>query len=70
MKSMSMEKINKSHIVIFLLGMICINISSIDRYVFSMSDFVNGMIKGLGIGLLVFFIIAQAKIKSKSPKEY
>ncbi len=62
-----MKKINYIQAAAFIMGMVCINSSAISQYIFPMHDFINGVIKGIGIGLLVYFI-AQIQSKKKRPK--
>lgn len=62
-----MKKISNIQVAAFIMGMICINSTAISQYIFPMNDFINGVLKGFGIGLLVYFI-AQTQSKRKCPK--
>lgn len=62
-----MKKINNIQAAALIIGMICINSSAISQYILPMNDFINGVLKGIGIGLLVYFI-AQVQSKKKCPK--
>lgn len=62
-----MKKISNLHATALIMGMICINCSAISQYIFPMNDFINGVLKGIGIGLLLYFI-AQTQSKKKCTK--
>lgn len=62
-----MRKISKIQAIALITGMICINSNAISKYIFPLTDFTNGILKGIGIVLIIFFI-AQTQSKKKSPK--
>jgi len=63
-----MKKISKLQAILLIVGMICINSSTISQYLLPMNDFTNGLLKGIGISLLIFFI-AQVQSTKKWQKD-
>lgn len=58
---------NQKAIILFIIGILFIAISQIVAHYIELSDFVNGIAKGIGFGMLIIAIINIAKPKKVKP---
>jgi hypothetical protein len=63
-----MKKLNEIKYWIFLMGILLLNIGTISKYIYPLSDFINGVTKGIGIVCIVWFISVayQKQVREKT----
>ncbi|MFN8278697.1 MAG: hypothetical protein U0V49_00285 [Saprospiraceae bacterium] len=58
-----MQKINRKHLVLLAIGTFISGSSIIIRHYVEVSDFTDGMLKGIGIGVMIYSIYHIARDK-------
>jgi hypothetical protein len=61
-----MKKINRKSLIILAIGVFLLSATFVLRHYFTINDFSDGILKGIGIGLMIYSLILPRNQRSKT----
>lgn len=60
-----MKNLNKKQVYFLSAGLLVMSLSFVLSHFITINDFLDGLIKGIGIGLIIYSLIIQRRLQRK-----